>query len=59
MMPKSLCKIPIKNSQGNLSPVKPSYPLTEKHKYYTAAGTQENYLKTKFVKMMKVIKKEI
>lgn len=49
----------INNRQGNMLPPKPSQPTTESPKYSNSAETQENDLKTNFMKMKEVSKEVI
>lgn len=49
----------INNSQGNMVPQEPRYPITASPKCFKLAEAQQNGLKIYFMKMLEVIKEEM
>jgi hypothetical protein len=58
-MPKCQYKNIINKHQGNMESPEPSYSMTARPQYSNAAGTQENYFNTNFIKMIEFFKEEI
>lgn len=56
-MPKALCNDTVNNIQGNVAPPEPTYPMTARPEYSSAAEVQENDLKGNFLKMIEILKK--
>lgn len=58
-MPRLWCKNKIKNSQGNRSPLEPSYPTAAGPEYSNISEAEEKDLKTTCMKVIEVLKEEI
>lgn len=58
-IPKLQCKNTVNNVQGNMSPPKPSQPITARLEYFNTPETQESNAKTNFITIIDVLKDEI
>ena len=58
-MPRCQCKNTINNSQGNMTPLQPSYPTMVRSEYFNTAEAQENDFGNNFMKRTDILKEKM